>query len=192
MTTLTTWREDDAATELFRSNDVPEITATLAALGVVFEQHAPVALGSDASQDEVLAANRSLVDALVARQGFKVVDVAQLHPADTDEWREKAAAARSKFLNEHTHDDDEIRYFVDGGGAFYLHLGDHVHALLCTAGDLLNVPADTTHWFDMGARPDFTAIRFFHLEDGWVGNFTGNTISSDFPDLESLTAASLA
>jgi cupin superfamily acireductone dioxygenase involved in methionine salvage len=28
-----------------------------------------------------------------------------------------------------------------------------VYAVLCKAGDLLSVPANTTHWFDMGTRP---------------------------------------
>jgi 1,2-dihydroxy-3-keto-5-methylthiopentene dioxygenase len=192
VTTLTTWREDDPATEVFRSGDAAEIGAQLASIGVSFERHEPVALGPTATQEDVLTANAALVDALIAKEGFKVVDVAQLHPSDDAEWVVIAAGARAKFLNEHTHDDDEIRFFVDGSGVFYLHLDGHVHALLCTAGDLLNVPADTTHWFDMGDRPDFTAIRFFHIDDGWVGNFTGSQISSLFPDFHTLTAASLA
>jgi 1,2-dihydroxy-3-keto-5-methylthiopentene dioxygenase len=42
----------------------------------------------------------------------------------------------------------------------------------------------------MGSRPDFVAIRFFQEEDGWVGDFTGETISSSFPTLDSLLVAS--
>ena len=98
-------------------------------------------------------------------------------------------AARKKFLNEHTHDEEEIRYFVAGSGVFYLHVDGKVHAMLCTQGDLLSVPALTTHWFDMGTRPDFTAIRFFHDDDGWVGTFTGSDISTYFPTYDQLTAA---
>ena len=40
--------------------------------------------------------------------------------------------------------EDEIRFFVQGAGTFYLHLGDEVVAVLCEAGDLLSVPALTT------------------------------------------------
>ncbi|MGA1701788.1 MAG: cupin, partial [Candidatus Nanopelagicales bacterium] len=45
------------------------------------------------------------------------------------------------------------------------------------------------HWFDMGTRPDFTAIRFFHDDDGWVGTFTGSDISTHFPTYDELAAA---
>ena len=55
-------------------------------------------------------------------------------------------------------------------------------------GDLLGVPRGTTHWFDMGTKPSFTAIRFFHEEDGWIGNFTGAAISSRFPDYDTIAA----
>ena len=38
---------------------------------------------------------------------------------------------RQKFLNEHTHADFEVRFFVDGSGLFYLHVGDRVYLVLC-------------------------------------------------------------
>ena len=40
----------------------------------------------------------------------------------------------------------------------------------------------------MGTSPDFTAIRFFHDDDGWVGTFTGSDISTYFPTFDELTA----
>ncbi|HZE15615.1 MAG TPA: cupin, partial [Mycobacterium sp.] len=45
------------------------------------------------------------------------------------------------------------------------------------------------HWFDMGARPDFVAIRFFEEQDGWIGDFTGDPIGERFPTLDQLVAA---
>ena len=65
--------------------------------------------------------------------------------------------------------DFELRFFVDGRGLFYLHLGDKVYCVLCEQGDLISVPANTTHWFDMGANPRFKCIRFFTTPDGWQG-----------------------
>ncbi|HNM06696.1 MAG TPA: acireductone dioxygenase, partial [Leptospiraceae bacterium] len=41
-----------------------------------------------------------------------------------------------------------------------------------------------THWFDMGPKPFFKAIRVFNSPDGWVGNFTGSTIPDNFPKYE--------
>jgi 1,2-dihydroxy-3-keto-5-methylthiopentene dioxygenase len=81
-----------------------------------------------------------------------------------------------------------VRFFVSGSGIFYLHVGGEVHAVLCEKGDLLGVPRGTTHWFDMGTSPSFTAIRFFHEEDGWVGNFTGDRIADRFPDFDTIDA----
>ena len=81
-----------------------------------------------------------------------------------------------------------MRFFVAGSGVFYLHVDGKVHAVLCEAGDLLSVPQGTTHWFDMGTEPDFTAIRFFHDEEGWVGNFTGDSIAERIPDFDAIAA----
>ena len=46
----------------------------------------------------------------------------------------------------------------------------------------------TTHWFDMGTNPDYVSVRFFHDDDGWVGNFTGSGISRSFPTYDQLAA----
>jgi 1,2-dihydroxy-3-keto-5-methylthiopentene dioxygenase len=63
-----------------------------------------------------------------------------------------------------------------------------VHALLAEAGDLTRVPQGTPHWFDTGARPDFTAIRFFHDPQGWVGVPSASDIDGRFPDHDWLRA----
>src|SRR3546814_6097561 len=84
---------------------------------------------------------------------------------------------RAKFLSEHTHADDEVRFFVEGSGQFYLHMNDRVYVMLCEAGDLISVPAGTRHWFDTGPNPMFTAIRLFVSPDGWVADFTGDPIA---------------
>jgi 1,2-dihydroxy-3-keto-5-methylthiopentene dioxygenase len=173
---------------LLRTEDEHEIADALAAHDVEFRRwplRAGVAPGMP--QDEVLAVYREEITALCQRDSLVLVDVAQLCPEDTPQWREHAAVARSAFLEEHRHAEDEVRYFARGVGCFYLHLDNRVYAVVCTAGDQLSVPSGTRHWFDMGPRPDFTAIRFFKEEDGWVGDFTGDTIARRFPRLDELT-----
>lgn len=188
MTLLTTWPESGPQTVVRRTSDPVEIAAALAPLGVRYERwpvRDDVPAGADG--DAVLAAYRAEIDLLNAEEGFRTVDVVALHPSEDPEWPERAKAARAKFLNEHTHeDDDEVRFFVAGAGVFYLHVGGDVHAVLCEKGDLLGVPRGTTHWFDMGTAPSFTAIRFFHEEDGWIGAFTGSTIAERFPDFDTI------
>jgi 1,2-dihydroxy-3-keto-5-methylthiopentene dioxygenase len=187
MTLLQVMADRDREQILLRTTDVATIAAELAPHGVVLEQWATVELDEKAGQDEVLAAYQSDVDKVSAAGGYKLVDVARIRPDDSNPgWAEIAKGAREKFLNEHTHDEDEVRFFVEGRGCFYLHFGDRVYAVVCEAGDLMSVPAGTTHWFDMGERPEFCAIRFFQEEDGWVAGFTGNGISSRMPTLDEL------
>lgn len=182
--------EDAPGAVLLRTRDTEEVACELAAVGVRYDRWDIDAPPRTSDQDEVLAAYRTEIDDLCAEGGFRLVDVARMHPSEEPNWPAKAAEARAKFLDEHRHDEHEVRFFVHGFGCFYLHLADRVHAVVCESGDLLSVPAGTRHWFDMGPRPDFVAIRFFQEEDGWIGDFTGDPIASTFPRLDELTAMS--
>ncbi|SFF63014.1 acireductone dioxygenase apoprotein [Fontimonas thermophila] len=182
MTTLTIYAEHDAKTPLARHTEFAAIRDALAQIGVEFERwEASQPLSPTASQEEVMAAYRTSIDTLVRKYGFQSVDVVSMHPDHP-----QAEAARGKFLSEHTHTDFETRFFVDGSGAFYIRKNGKVYMLVCTRGDLVNLPANTTHWFDMGPRPNFKAIRFFRIPDGWVGHFTGDPIADRFPKYEAM------
>lgn len=184
MTTLTIYPDTDAAAGR-RVTDFPAIVAALDGIGVELERwDAGQDLGKDASQDEVLAAYQASIDKLNEKYGFQSVDVVSLNPDHPDK-----ATMRQKFLAEHTHADFEVRFFVGGRGLFYLHAGGKVYAVLCEKGDLISVPANTTHWFDMGANPYFKCIRFFTTPEGWVGNFTDNDIAKAFPDFDQYVAS---
>ena len=156
-----------------------DIARELGAVGVRFEQweaSKPVVPG--ASQDEVIAAYRDDIERLQREKGYQAVDVISLTPDHPDR-----AALRQKFLNEHTHSEDEVRFFVAGRGLFTLHIGDKVYEVLCEKGDLIGVPDGTRHWFDMSESPYFIAIRLFTNKEGWVANFTGEEIALNFPRL---------
>ena len=183
MTTLTIFSDNGAAREVL--TDFPVIARTLGGIGVEFERwEASEPLTRDAAQDEILNAYKSSIDKLNKKYGFKSVDVVGLNPDHPDK-----AAMRQKFLSEHTHADFEVRFFVEGSGLFYLHVGDKVYTVLCEKGDLISVPANTTHWFDMGTKPCFKCIRFFTTPEGWVGNFTGSEIAKQFPDFDQYVAS---
>lgn len=189
MTLLVVMDEDDRNTVLLRTTDLAEIADALAPYGIELRRWATVALPADATGEQVLETYRSEVDGVKAAGPYPIVDVIRMLPDDADpDWPAKAQAARSRFLDEHQHDEDEVRFFVDGTGCFYLHLGGKVYATVCEAGDLMSVPAGTVHWFDMGSRPHFCAIRFFQEEDGWVASFTGNGIAATMPTLDELLA----
>ncbi|PPK63153.1 cupin [Actinokineospora auranticolor] len=187
MTLLRIMSDTDRSSVSLSTTDVAVIAAELAPFGVRLDRWPTTDLADTDGPAEVLAAYAADVDAL--RGEFPIVDVIRMVPRDDDpEWTRQAVAARCRFLDEHTHDEDEVRFFVDGVGCFYLHLDDKVYAVVCERGDLVSVPAGTAHWFDMGERPDFCAIRFFQEEDGWVAGFTGSTVASRMPTLDELRA----
>ncbi len=79
------------------------------------------------------------------------------------------------------HAEDEVRFFVEGCGLFCLHIGNEVVQVLCETNDWISIPAGTPHWFDMGETPCFCTLRFFNNPNGWVAEFTGDTIAERYP-----------
>jgi 1,2-dihydroxy-3-keto-5-methylthiopentene dioxygenase len=174
MSQLQTWSFGDAPALLSQTDDPARIAATLGAEGVRFERWPVRPIRGDA-----LTTYADEVDALRAEGGYTTADVVALTPDHPE--RE---AIRRTFLDEHTHAEDEVRYFVSGRGLFFLHLGDRVHRILCEAGDLLSVPAGTPHWFDTGPEPELVAIRLFTDPSGWVANYVGSDAAERYPLLE--------
>jgi 1,2-dihydroxy-3-keto-5-methylthiopentene dioxygenase len=177
MSRLRVFEEAHPNRPLLATSDHAEMARELARIGVGFEQWQaaqPVAAGDP--PEKVMEAYRADIDRLVAERGFRTVDVVSIAPDHPD--REQM---RKKFLDEHFHKEDEVRFFVAGSGLFTLHVEDRVYEILCEAGDLVAVPDGTKHWFDMGPEPSFVAIRFFTEPDGWVGHFTGTDIAQRFP-----------
>ena len=185
MSRLRIFEETRPLQPLSSLHDHAAIARELAAAGVRFERwHAGHPVAPGAGQDEVIAAYRGDIDRLMAEEGYRAVDVISLAPDHPD--RE---TLRKKFLDEHTHAEDEVRFFVAGSGLFSLHLGTRVYEVLCEQGDLIGVPDGTRHWFDMGPTPSFVAIRLFTNAAGWVAQFTGSDIALRFPRYEPGQAA---
>jgi len=177
MTLLTLY--DDTAPHRERETlaDHAAIAARLAPAGIRLERWAAGAtLDADAQDADILAAYADDIDRLKALGGYQSCDVLRIGPDHPQ--REQL---RAKFLSEHVHDDDEVRFFVEGAGLFYIHAEGAVHALECTRGDLIVLPAGVRHWFDTGARPSFTVIRLFTTPEGWVARFTGDAIAEAIP-----------
>lgn len=179
MSRLRIFAETNGSTPLQTVTEHAAIARELGAVGVRFEQWtASQLLAPGASQDEVIGAYRADIDRLMQDNGYQAVDVISLNPDHPDR-----AALRQKFLSEHTHSEDEIRFFVAGRGLFTLHVGQKLYEVLCEQGDLIGVPGGARHWFDMSEAPHFIAIRLFTNPAGWVANFTGDDIATRFPRL---------
>ncbi|OYY75934.1 MAG: cupin [Sphingomonas sp. 28-62-20] len=180
MSHLQIFDETDGTNALLETADAALIATELSHIGVRFERWPTRAV---ASAEDVLIAYAPEIDQLVAADGYQSIDVMAVAPNHPDR-----ATIRTKFLSEHTHAEDEIRFFVEGEGLFTLHHQGRVFNMLCTKGDLISVPAGMRHWFDMGENPHFSVIRLFLNPDGWIATLTGDDIADRFPRHEPVAA----
>jgi len=177
MSALTIFSVKDPQNPLWHSTNAEEIQQQLNAKGVRFERwQADRDLGENPQPQDVIAAYQHEIDKLVEEKGYQSWDVISMRPDN-----EQREVLRTKFLSEHTHGEDEVRFFVEGAGLFCLHLNGKIFQILCEKNDLISVPANTRHWFDMGGSPSFTAIRVFDNPEGWVAHFTGDGIADKYP-----------
>ena len=179
MSKINVYQQNDAKCILQSTGNKTEISHILKNVGVRYEQWKSIAnLPIPVTQEAVLATYKNDIDKFTESEGDQSVDTISL-----SEDHPNKESLRNKFLAEHTHAEDEVRFFVKGEGLFSLHIEDKVYEVLCTQGDLISVPKNTRHWFDMGSKPNFTAIRLFNNPDGWVAQHTGSDISNQFSRL---------
>ncbi len=155
----------------YETSDNKAISEKLKKVGIRFEQW-PIKLPITALTpiEDIKVIYKEYIDKLVEEYKFTYYDVAHVYSPNEEK--------RQMFLEEHKHGEDEVRYFANGSGPFYLHIGNELYIVRCEAGDLISVPANTTHWFDIGKKPNFTALRFFlNKDEGWKPEYTSSTIS---------------
>jgi 1,2-dihydroxy-3-keto-5-methylthiopentene dioxygenase len=158
--------------------DPGEIKNYLNTRGIIFEQwEASVPFADDADQDTVITAYSHRLKPYMESNGYQTADVINVTPNTPN-----LEALRTKFLSEHIHTEDEVRFFVDGEGMFWFNLGEDedVFCMTCQAGDLISVPANTKHWFDLGPKTFVKAIRVFIDQSGWVPHYTQSGIDESY------------
>lgn len=175
MSRLTVW-DATSHEELLKTEEPARIAEALSAIGVRFERWPVADLPEGAAAEAVLEAYRPKLDALLKETKAGSADVIRL-TADNPQ----KDAIRQKFLSEHIHTEDEVRFFHEGAGNFVMHVDGKVYDAHCTRGDLISVPANTKHWFDAGKIPHVTALRVFTDTSGWVAHYTGADTAEKFP-----------
>lgn len=184
MSRLTIYPDDQPENIILDTRDGDVMAKELNAIGVRFERWKTQApLPQDADDEAVMKAYAPDIKRLKTENGYQSVDVIRIAPDNP-----KKAEIRGKFLNEHTHSEDEVRFFVEGAGIFYLRVDEKVYMTLCERGDLISVPTGIRHWFDMSEMPHLTCIRLFTSTEGWVADFTGDKIADEFPKFDRKTA----
>lgn len=117
----------------------------------------------DKSVSDPLVRYENQIDTLKQKFGYKHADVVELNP-DTPKLDEMLA----KFIDEHHHTDDEVRFTVEGEGIFGVNpLTDPPFEVYVQPGDLLVVPENTRHWFDLTEQKTIKCIRLFKDNPKW-------------------------
>jgi 1,2-dihydroxy-3-keto-5-methylthiopentene dioxygenase len=148
-------------------------------LGIYFAQwEAKVVFTDLATQEDILAAYEHELSPYMEKNAYQSADVISINHL-TENYPE----IRAKFLAEHTHSEDEVRFFVDGKGYFWFNLENNIPIfnVMCEAGDLISVPAGTKHWFDAGeTNPFVKTIRIFTDTSGWTPLYTHSGIEKKY------------
>lgn len=148
--------------------DVAEIREFLKPFGIWYEQWDVAGrIGPEATNEEILAAYAPEIERLKKAGGFVTADVINVSPATPG-----LDGMLAKFSKEHTHSEDEVRFTVKGSGVFHIHpAGGPVFAIQVEAGDLINVPQGTQHWFDLCSDKTIRCIRLFQDISGWTPHY---------------------
>ena len=122
------------------------------------------------SQDDQQRVIKSY-DAFLQRErrerGYIQVDMVVLNPSTPN-----LETILAKFDKPHYHDDEEVRYIVDGEGVFGFEPANaKPFTVLVSAGDYIIVPANIYHWFALTATRSIKALRLFKDMSGWVPHY---------------------
>jgi 1,2-dihydroxy-3-keto-5-methylthiopentene dioxygenase len=158
-------------------SDPEKVAAFLGANGIEYERwQAAHEVGPDASADAVLAAYAGEIEPLMARGGYVTADV-----IDVSAGTPNLDTMLARFNREHWHDEDEVRFIIEGRGLFHIHPNQGaVFAIEVGPGDLIRVPRGTRHWFDLCAERRIRAIRLFQDPSGWTPHYTDSGVDRGF------------
>jgi 1,2-dihydroxy-3-keto-5-methylthiopentene dioxygenase len=149
----------------------------LAAAGIDYERWRPEREVADgAAPESILAAYDTEIRKLKESGGYVTADVIDVKPSTPG-----LDAMLAKFSREHWHDEDEVRFIVEGRGLFHIHprVGP-VFAIEVEAGDLIRVPRGTWHWFDLCSDRRIRAIRLFQDPAGWTPRYTDSGVDRGY------------
>lgn len=141
-----TWREDGT----------PISPARLTEEGVLNEQ---LALEPSAYQPKM--------DELKSDRGYIEQDQVELRPETPN-----LDAICAKFDDEHLHAEDEVRFVLEGEGIFDIRSkDDRWMRVKVEAGDLIVVPKERYHRFELTESKTIRCVRLFQDASGWVPQY---------------------
>ena len=114
-----------------------------------------------------IGAHDAPLEALMRANGYLERDEIALRP--TTEGLEAICA---KFDREHAHDEDEVRFVLEGEGIFDIRSkDDRWMRVVVGEGDLIVVPKDRHHRFLLTDARTIRCVRLFQDRKGWVPHY---------------------
>lgn len=161
--------------------DAEQIRDYLKPFGIWYEcwDTGAARVSDDAASAEILEAYRPEIDALKKKGGYVTADLIDLNPNTVG-----LDAMLAKFSSEHTHSEDEVRFCVRGKGIFHINPeSSPVFSIEMEAGDLINVPAGTRHWFNLCQEKSIRVIRLFLDSTGWTPHYLEDRVDQKYDPL---------
>jgi 1,2-dihydroxy-3-keto-5-methylthiopentene dioxygenase len=157
--------------------DRVQVAEYLASIGIEYERwELAQGVDADAMAEEILAAYGAEVEKLKQRGGYTTADVIDVSPETPN-----LETMLAKFNREHWHDEDEVRFIIQGRGLFHVHpRAGSLTAIEVEAGDLIRVPRGTWHWFDLCGERRIRAIRLFQDTGGWTPQYTESGVDRNY------------
>ncbi|MGE0791057.1 MAG: cupin domain-containing protein [Sandaracinaceae bacterium] len=110
---------------------------------------------------------RPALDALKREQGYVHEDQVELRPETPN-----LDAICAKFVDEHLHTEDEVRFVLEGEGVFDIRSdADRWMRVTVEPGDLIVVPKDRYHRFFLTDARTIRCVRLFQDVTGWEPHY---------------------
>lgn len=107
------------------------------------------------------------LDAVKGERGYIEQDEVALRPDNPN-----LAEICAKFDREHYHDEDEVRFVLEGEGIFDIRSeDDRWMRIVVREGDFIVVPAKRHHRFMLTAAKNIRCVRLFRDTSGWVPHY---------------------
>ncbi len=163
---------------LTKTSEPDEISNFLRRYGMTYE-HWGIRCGEESGQEAILRQYEVEIEKLKASGGYLTADVIDVNPETPG-----LDAMLDRFKVEHTHDEDEVRFVVRGGGIFHIHGDDGVvFAVEMHPGDLITVPRGTRHWFNLCKEKTIQTIRLFQDQSGWTPHYVDREVHRRYEPL---------
>jgi len=120
-----------------------------------------------AKLDTAAASYTAPLDKLKQERGYVEQDIVELSPTTPN-----LDAICAKFVDEHHHDEDEVRFVLAGEGIFDIRSrADQWMRIVVEPGDLIVVPKNRHHRSMLTDTKTIRAVRLFRDNTGWTPHY---------------------